>query len=162
WFTVTSASNDSIGRIDPLIGGDIAIQASVTQFALPNADSGPRGITAGPDGALWFTEFFADKIGRISTAGRITEIQVPPHSGPLEIIAASDGRLYFTEFSRNRIGRMTTTGALAELASDMSPHASPSGLAFGPDGALWFTEFLGGRIGRTPLMIGAVTAVAAG
>ena len=30
---------------------------------------GPEEITAGPDGALWFTEAAANKIGRITTAG---------------------------------------------------------------------------------------------
>src|SRR5215472_2990009 len=30
----------------------------------------PVGITAGPDGALWFTSF--SSIGRITTAGRVT------------------------------------------------------------------------------------------
>jgi hypothetical protein len=32
----------------------------------------PFGIVAGPDGNLWFTEFFANKIGRITTAGVVT------------------------------------------------------------------------------------------
>src|SRR5262249_32055349 len=151
-----------IGRINPLAGSNAAIQASITQFPLPNALSIPFAITAGPDGALWFTEFSGDKIGRISTAGVITEFPLPPNRNPAGIIAGPDGRLYFAEEFADRIGRMTTTGALAELAADMSPGADTRGLAFGADGALWFTEFVGGRIGRTPLTIGAVTAVARG
>jgi virginiamycin B lyase len=35
-----------------------------TEFSIPTARSNPIGITSGPDGALWFTEFFANKIGR--------------------------------------------------------------------------------------------------
>ena len=31
----------------------------------------PNGITAGPDGALWFTNF-GNSIGRISTTGTVT------------------------------------------------------------------------------------------
>jgi len=39
-----------------------------------------RGITAGPDGALWFCETNADVVGRITTAGVITQYQLPsPH-----------------------------------------------------------------------------------
>ncbi len=33
----------------------------------------PWLITTGPDGNLWFTEYGRNKIGRISTAGAITE-----------------------------------------------------------------------------------------
>ena len=45
---------------------------TITEFPLPTASSGPDFITAGPDGALWFTEHGASKIGRITTAGAIT------------------------------------------------------------------------------------------
>jgi streptogramin lyase len=43
----------------------------------PTAGSNPAGITTGPDGALWFTEFGANQIGRITTAGVITEFPIP-------------------------------------------------------------------------------------
>ncbi len=39
-------------------------------------------ITTGPDGALWFTELI-DQIGRITTAGVITEFPIPTASSPL-------------------------------------------------------------------------------
>ena len=35
----------------------------------PHGNSGPAGITAGPDGALWFAEVVGNKIGRITTDG---------------------------------------------------------------------------------------------
>ncbi len=37
----------------------------ITEFALPTASSAPTGITAGPDGNLWFAELGGNKIGRI-------------------------------------------------------------------------------------------------
>jgi hypothetical protein len=37
----------------------------------------PSGITVGPDGALFFTENAGNKIGRITTAGVITEFPIP-------------------------------------------------------------------------------------
>ena len=50
----------------------------------------PDGITTGPDGNLWFTEFAASKIGRITPTGTITEFPIPTaeqrpvrdHGGP--------------------------------------------------------------------------------
>ena len=46
---------------------------TLTEFSIPTVNSQPYGITAGPDGNLWFTESFHSKIGRISVAGAITE-----------------------------------------------------------------------------------------
>jgi streptogramin lyase len=55
-----------------------AAAQKVTEFPIPTANSGPTSITAGPDGALWFTEINsnANKIGRITTAGVIIEFTV--------------------------------------------------------------------------------------
>ena len=38
------------------------------RFVVPTVDSRPLGITAGPDGNIWFTEYDASKIGRLETA----------------------------------------------------------------------------------------------
>jgi streptogramin lyase len=63
----------------------------------------PRDITVGPDGALWFTEFGGNKIGRISTHGRIVEPPVLAGSGPWGVTAGPDGAVWFTEFSKHKI-----------------------------------------------------------
>ena len=42
-----------------------------TAFPIPtHGQQLPPGITAGPDGALWFTEYSGNKIGRITHGGR--------------------------------------------------------------------------------------------
>src|SRR5438128_1529458 len=57
--------------------------AQIVEFPLPTTAALPDGIAAGPDGALWFTEFNGNKIGRITTAGVITEFPIPTsNSGP--------------------------------------------------------------------------------
>jgi streptogramin lyase len=48
---------------------------SISHFPLLTQGAGPHAITSGPDGALWFTEDLAGKIGRITTSGAITEIR---------------------------------------------------------------------------------------
>lgn len=51
-----------------------------------DAAHGPTVITSGPDGALWFTEYRADRIGRITTDGVIDEFGLPtPGFGPFGI-----------------------------------------------------------------------------
>ena len=36
----------------------------ITEFTIPTEKPVPESITMGPDGALWFTEWNAHKIGR--------------------------------------------------------------------------------------------------
>ncbi|HEY7360690.1 MAG TPA: NHL repeat-containing protein, partial [Streptosporangiaceae bacterium] len=117
-----------------------------------SAESRPLGITAGPDGNLWFTEG-AGRIGRITPQGAITEFStgISPGAEPTGIAAGPDGNLWFTESAGNRIGRITPTGAVTEFPLGISPgslKSIPQGIAAGPDGNLWFTEAAGNRIGR--------------
>src|SRR5450755_3771290 len=52
----------------------------INDYPLPGADSVPLGIVTGPDGALWFTENEANRIGRITVDGVITEYPGPGHN----------------------------------------------------------------------------------
>src|SRR5262249_32082342 len=80
--------------------------AGVVGFPPPTAASGPKEITLGWDGNLWFPERAASKIGRIPPAGVITEFPLVPGSMPTGITSGPDGRLWFTEFGVDRIGRL--------------------------------------------------------
>src|SRR5215203_2454606 len=83
----------------------VRAQALTNEFPIPTANSRPAGITTGPDGALWFTERGGDKIGRITTAGVITEFPLPTAGSPRGITTGPDGALWFTEaLNFNRIG----------------------------------------------------------
>jgi serine/threonine protein kinase/streptogramin lyase len=136
WFTAHQASS----------------AGSITVFPVPTASNFPRGITAGPDGNLWFTEEGSQKsggkIGRITPSGTITEFPVPTaNSVPYEITAGPDDHLWFTEAYGNQIGRITTAGAITEFAVPTAS-SGPVGITAGPDGNLWFTEDDGNQIGR--------------
>src|SRR6266545_890743 len=125
---------------------------SITEFPVPlfqgTFSSAVQSITSGPDGALWFTELGASRIGRITTAGVISEFTVPTtSSGPFGIAAGPDGELWFTEGFGNKVGRITTSGTFAEFTIPTATSA-PARIAAGPDGALWFAELGGDKIGR--------------
>jgi streptogramin lyase len=62
-------------------GAEHALALTFTEFTTATA-SFPGSITAGPDGALWFTEPVGgvNKIGRITTNGVITEFPIPTAS----------------------------------------------------------------------------------
>ena len=122
----------------------------IAKFPLPNRLSTPYGITAGPDGNVWFTERYAERIGRISPDGAITEFSTAD-VWPTGIAAGSDGNLWFTEWLSDNIGRVTPQGVITEF-----PSGAAYDIAAGPDGNLWFTETNGNSIGRITTE-GAVT-----
>jgi uncharacterized repeat protein (TIGR01451 family) len=143
--------------------------AVITEFEVGiSPGSAPTAIAAGPDGNLWFTEIFGNRIGRITPAGVVTEfsegISPPPQysmSGLSGIAAGPDGNVWFTEGYLNRIGRITPSGIVTEFSAGITPASGPVDIAAGPDGNLWFTEGGGNRIGRiTPS--GIVTEFSAG
>ncbi len=125
-----------------------AAAGTITEFPIPTASTFPRGITAGPDGNLWFTEYSGNKIGRITPAGFITEFPIPPtSSNPFGITAGPDGNLWFAEDGSNNIGRITPAGVVTGEFSIPTGDSRPFGITAGPDGNLWFTEFNGNNIG---------------
>jgi streptogramin lyase len=142
WFAETTGNK--IGRI--------ASDGSITEFDGLPAGSRPTAVAAGPDGNVWFTERAlaapSGRIGRITTAGTVTNYPLPSNGHPLTIAAGPDGALWFTESPGNRIGRIDpTTGAVSEYAVP-TVQSAPWEIAAGPDGNLWFTELLGNKIGR--------------
>jgi streptogramin lyase len=107
---------------------------------------GPGDITAGPDGAMWFTSH--QNIGRIAPTGVINLYPVPDQSkSPIRITAGPDGALWFTEGYPDAIGRITTSGTITEYPVP-NPVGIIRGITTGPDGALWYTQWAGGKIGR--------------
>jgi virginiamycin B lyase len=90
-----------------LPGRDPPLRVREFPISIPN-DSWPTGITAGPDGNLWFTEgrASANQIGRITTAGEVTgEFPIPTgDSGAGWIGAGPSGTLWFTSDSVTRSG----------------------------------------------------------
>ena len=133
-----------------------AAAGTVTEFPTATAESLPQGITTGPDGNLWFTEYATNKIGRITRTGAIgtgDEFTIPTSSsGPVDIThgpMANDFRLWFTESNSDKIGRITTTGAITETVAGTLPASSePRHIAPGPDNDLWFTERSASKIAR--------------
>ena len=134
----------------------------ITETAVPTANVTPSGMVSGPDGALWFTEYDGNKIGRITTSGQITQYPIPASAccSPTNITAGPDGALWFTAFGSDKIGRITTSGTITGYALPASIGAkSPYDITTGSDGALWFTEANGAKIGRITTS-GAITEFA--
>ena len=69
----------------------------------------PYAITADSDGALWFT--YQDWIGRITTAGVITNLFVVPDIDEGSLTTTSDGSLWFIDNDGN-VDQMTPSGVV--------------------------------------------------
>src|SRR5438876_287612 len=145
---------------------DRCVPAGITEFTTGiTAAASPTAIVRGADGNFWFTEFSADRIGRITPAGVVNEFTVAPGSGPLDIVSAPDGNLYFTERFTDRIGRINPlAGSDAAIqssftdtfATGITAGSGPTSIAVGPDGNVWFSEFNTDRVARLTLASGAV------
>jgi len=52
------------------LAGGCGAAVPMAKYPIPTPSSAPQGITSGPDGNLWFTEIFGNKIGRITRGAR--------------------------------------------------------------------------------------------
>ena len=128
--------------------------------------SDPDGITTGPDGHVWFTEYSGPGgssaqsagpggVGRVNDDGTVTELvggKTPgfdPKGGPEAITTGPNGRVWFTEYldpGRLAIvveGKVSesTAGVRPGFTANRAPGSVPDGLAVGPGGTVWFTEY---------------------
>jgi streptogramin lyase len=136
----TFPSPGKIGRITP--------SGQVTEFTTPSQNypsfvSNPAGITAGPDGNLWFTEYSyltrdsgvqhgGNKIGRITPSGSISEFPIPTPYARADGITggpAGDGGVYFTmspnNFAYGAVGRIQAVQAVPQIYPVPLPTAGP-------------------------------------
>jgi streptogramin lyase len=168
-YTMPGGSGMDVGSGDGMTAvtnSQFGIYISVlaaTQYTtglLPNAS--PQGMTRGPDGAMWFTDIGNSAIGRITTAGVITNEYptLTPEAVLTSIALGSDNNLWFTEQSFGQIGRVTPSGTVTEFPTG-STVSVPTTIAPGPDGNLWFTETGANAIG-TITTSGAVTVYSTG
>ena len=128
---------------------DGTICGKFTEYTVPTAASAPVIIAAGPDGALWFTEISASKIGRITTAGAFSQTALTPGSKPFGIAAGPDGALWFTENAGNKIGRIATSTRTVTEYGIHTQGSAPNLIALGTDNqSMWFTEGAGNNVGR--------------
>lgn len=131
---------------------------TLTWFENPTvmqAGDRPRDIVAGGDGNLWFTMAGANKIGKLTPAGKMTAYgPLPPRNGnqpePTGIVRGPDGNAWFTLFNTDQIGCIAANGTFATANLPGSVSRGPRDITVGPDNNLWFTEYRSNRINRAP------------
>lgn len=140
-----------IENIDQDGGRDVVVGIAASGkakhvYSAASSYFGYQDIAAGPDGALWLTDSYNDRISRMTTHGEFSNYLVPS-AKPLNITAGPDRALWFTATgaSGGTIGRINTKGKMTFYSLSYAV----DDIAAGPDNALWFTEqHPSGGIGR--------------
>lgn len=130
----------------------------ITEFPLPPG-SRPAYIAAGPEGNMWFTDGGANKIGRITLGGAVTEFGagITPNAELSGIALGPDGNMWFTERGGHKLGRITSTGIVTEFSAGLSNNPDIYGVTAGPGQDMWFTETFNSRIGKIDPLTGLIT-----
>ncbi len=128
---VTDQGNNRVLRVDA--------SGAATPFAIPTGNASPAGIAAGPNQSIWFTEYSANKIGRIQN-DVVSEFSIPTQtSRPIDIVAGGDGAMWFAENAGNKIGRIQPSGVISEFTIPTA-FSAPTDMAAASDGSVWFAQ----------------------
>jgi len=120
------------------------------------------GITAGPDGNLWFQSSTngTDLIGEMTISGQFINQYTVPYAGSSfnrnGITTGPDGNIWFLDDGENSVAVMClakgticpSPGTIVGPFLIPTSQSRPYSIVAGPDGALWFTEIAGSNIGR--------------
>jgi virginiamycin B lyase len=142
WF---STGTTVVGRITP--AGDLTTFDTATQD--PPDMSPPVFLAPGPDGQMWFTSFGdlgpqpeADVVGRISSAGKVTKVVLPPIQNPDcshrdvgSLTTGPDGNVWIGTGCYAGVLRMAPDFSFTEFP--ISDRLGEPVVISGPDGNIW-------------------------
>ncbi|MDO9410425.1 hypothetical protein [Patulibacter sp.] len=139
-----------------------------TEATDPTPGAAPSGMTATPDGSVWFTDPADGRIGRLGPTNAFEGFAaaVPSPTGrpptaltPGRIALGPDGALWFTA-TQGGFGRITPEGQVSRYSQRTV--AGATGITAGPDGAMWFTvpgqDFVGRITAPSDAQVAAGTA----
>ena len=127
------------------------LNVSVKEWDVPTPKARPHDPAVGPDGALWFTEQFVNKLGRLDPAsGTIKEYPLKTDkSGPHGLVADRYGNIWYTGNYAGLIGKLDPrTGQVTEYKMPDPLASDPHTPIFDAQGTLWFTVQGADMVGR--------------
>ncbi len=137
WFTGQSGM---YGRLDPASG-------RVETFDAPGGP-GPYGITATPDGTVYYASLAGNHIARIDPATGSATVISPPTAGQgaRRVWSDSGGRIWVSEWNAGQVGRYDPSSR--EWREWKLPGAGPRPYAVYVDerDGVWLTDFGGNAI----------------
>jgi virginiamycin B lyase len=137
WATLQSG--DQLVRIAP--------DGTITVTDLPRQGAGPTDVALAPDGAVWFLEFRANRVGWLKD-GKIEEVEVGAESAGLSGLAvAADGAAWFGMVRHGSLGRVKA-GKLDRFRLPRE-RARPYSVAVDGAGNVWYAD-IAGYVGMLP------------
>lgn len=118
--------------------------AAATVFAVPTSNAGLDRITTAPDGSMWFVERNANKVGRITTAGQISEYTLPAQtvddSQVEDLDIAADGTVWVVFDEGWQAVALNPNGSV-KSGPYHDPEDNPDGgeVRVAPNGVPWIT-----------------------
>jgi len=131
-----------------LINGPANVRFKV--WDTPTPGSRPHDPLATPDGMIWWTGQFANKLGRLNPAtGEMKEFTIPVPGGPHGLINDKDGNIWYAGNWGGHIGKLNpTTGEWKQYYMPDPKAKDPHTPLFDKNGILWFSVQNGGFMGR--------------
>ena len=132
----------------------------IREWDVPTSRSLPHDPAVSPDGSLWYTGMYSNKIGRLDPqTGKIREYALrTADSGPHGLVADREGNIWFTANYKGYIGKLDPeSGSVTEFPMPDSAARDPHTPVFDQKGILWFTVQNGNLIGRLDPSSGAVS-----
>ena len=157
---IASSNDGTLWVTDPGSNGiwNVTTSCQATFYPLATPNAGPESITPGPNGAMWFVETNANKIGEIA-AGQTTPSEFAiktANAGLGTIVSGSDNAVYFTETKADKLGRMLASGQISSETT-LSGMTAPYGLILGSDGNFYIGDQSASLIAQYNTVTGSIT-----
>ncbi|HSM01339.1 MAG TPA: lyase [Acidimicrobiia bacterium] len=138
WFTGQAGI---IGVFDPATG-------EIEVYDSPQG-GGPYGITATPDGEVYYASLGSSFVGRVAPDGEVTVIEPPtPEQGARRVWSDSEGSIWVSEWNSGQLSRYTP--ATGEWSAWPLPGEDPAAYAVFVDDTdvVWVSDFGANAIHR--------------
>jgi len=168
WGLALDAANETLYVGSPSAGSVFAVTVATGAVATFVASAGePNGLTVGPDGALYFSDFGGGAVRRATSSGMttVTTSSIPQANG---VAFDAEGRLIVLSYGSGRLLRLTLVDGVessreAMLASGLG---NPDGVALDANGDFWVTDYSGSlrhviaATGANTNQLGSISAAA--
>jgi virginiamycin B lyase len=151
WLAHAGGSNYGIAP-----GARPQFEGKISEWPVPTPKFA-RDPAPGPDGNIYVSVMFGNKIARFDTKTKtFKEWDMPEGARPHGLLVDREGQVWYTGNGNGTIGHLDpATGKVVE-------HRAPSGgdphtLVIDDKGTIWFTVQSGGRIGRLDRASGKIT-----
>ena len=121
----------------------------------------PNGLTVGPDGNAYFTDFSGGVVYLLDPANRIAPVTDSAFRQPNGVYVDDDGTLLVLSYATGEISRVTLSeGSASDITVVASISGAPDGITRDADGNYYVSDNVGGTIHRFDARFGNETIVA--